>query len=157
MVLEASGQGFRVLAWRRFDRENKLIAIYRLRVPEPALAEAMEKLADRLGDAYDTLSLFGYLLRKWFKLKRTPFDSREKLICSEAVALFLAWGGVPVDEQKVVTPQDLLELVQSRPDLFELVDRGSGFDRVIEKAQRARRKKERRRQRSAVSTTSPAG
>src|SRR5690606_1159112 len=95
MVLEASGQGFRVLAWRRFDRENKLIAIYRLRVPEPALAEAMEKLADRLGDAYDTLSLFGYLLRKWFKLKRTPFDSREKLICSEAVALFLAWGGVP--------------------------------------------------------------
>src|SRR5262245_39945283 len=61
MVLEASGHGFRVMAWRRFDKENKLVAMYRLKVSDAVLHDALGKLAERLGDAYDTLSLFGYL------------------------------------------------------------------------------------------------
>src|SRR5947207_177178 len=28
MVLEASGHGFRAIAWRRFDADNRLIALY---------------------------------------------------------------------------------------------------------------------------------
>ena len=45
MVLEASGHGFRVMAWQRFDKENKLVAMYRLKVPDPVLHEALGKLS----------------------------------------------------------------------------------------------------------------
>jgi hypothetical protein len=154
MVLEASGQGFRVMAWRRFDKENKLVAMYRLKVEDAVLRDALGKLADRLGDAYDTLSLFGYLLRKWFRLKRVPFDSRRKLVCSEAVALFLGWCGMPFADVGVVTPQVLLDFAESRRDVFELVDHGNGFGRVAAKSQKRRQRKQRRRR---VSDPSPVG
>jgi hypothetical protein len=145
MVLEASGRGFRMMSWRRFDRGNKLVAMYRLNLPEQKQREAFEQLGDRLGDAYDTLSLFGFLLRKWFRLKRTPFDSRDKLICSEVVALFLEWAGVPFDDIGVVTPRDLLELAGSRPDAFLLVDKDAGFDRVAARAARRHARRQRRK------------
>lgn len=154
MVLEASGQGFRVMAWKRFDKQNKLVAMYRLELPDPVVREALGKLADRLGDAYDTLSLFGYLLRKWFRLKRVPFDSRQKLVCSEAVALFLGWCGLPFDDVGVVTPQVLLDLAESRKDVFALVDQGNGFGRVAEKSAKRR---QRRRRRKRLPDPSPVG
>lgn len=155
MVLEASGKGFRVMAWRRFDTENKLVAMYRLKADEALVREALGKLADRLGDAYDTLSLFGYLLRKWFRLKRVPFDSRKKLVCSEAVALFLGWCGMPFDDVGVVTPKVLLDLAEDRREMFELVDSGNGFGRVAEKSAKRRQRKRRRRKR--VADPSPVG
>jgi hypothetical protein len=155
MVLEASGQGFRVMAWRRFDKENKLVAVYRINMPDSILHPALGKLADRLGDAYDTLSLFGYLLRKWFRLKRVPFDSRKKLICSEAVALFLGWCGLPFEDVGVVTPQMLLDLAESRKDLFELVDHGNGFGRIAAKSAKRRAGKQKRRRRARQSAGSP--
>ena len=144
MVLEASGAGFRLMAWRRFDKENKLVAMYRLRLAEPITRASLARMADRLGDAYDTLSLVGFVIRKWFHLKRTPFDSRDKLVCSEAVALFLKWSGVKIADVGVVTPRDLLELAQGNPDTFELVEQGKGFARVaarVEKRARRRRRK----------------
>jgi hypothetical protein len=142
-----------MMAWRRFDRGNKLVAMYRLTLPGGRQREAFEQLGDRLGDAYDTLSLFGFLLRKWFRLKRTPFDSREKVICSEVVALFLEWAGVPFDDIGVVTPRDLLELAGSRPDAFELVDKDAGFERV---AARAARRHARRQRRKSAPAANPA-
>jgi hypothetical protein len=154
MVLEASGQGFRVMSWRRFDKENKLVAIYRLKVADPVAHEALGKLADRLGDAYDTLSLFGYLLRKWFRLERVPFDSRKKLICSEAVALFLGWCGMPFDDVSVVTPKILLDFAEGHTDGFELVDSGNGFGRVAAKSAKRRQRKRRRKR---VADPSPVG
>lgn len=154
MVLEASGHGFRVMAWRRFDTENKLVAMYRLQVDDAIVHEALGKLADRLGDAYDTLSLFGYLLRKWFRLKRVPFDSRNKLVCSEAVALFLGWCGMPFEDVGVVTPKVLLDFAEERRDAFELVKSGNGFRRVAEKSAKRRQRKRRRKR---VADPSPVG
>lgn len=145
MVLEASGQGFRVMAWRRFDKENKLVAMYRIKLADPVLHQALGKLAERLGDAYDGLSLIGYLLRKWFRLKRVPFDSRKKLICSEAVAIFLGWCGMPFEDVGVVTPQMLLDLAESRKDVFELVDHGNGFGRVAARSANRRKRRTKRR------------
>jgi len=145
MVLEASGHGFRIMAWQRFDTENKLVAMYRLKVDDALLHQALGKLSDRLGDAYDTLSLFGYLIRKWFRLKRVPFDSRKKLVCSEAVALFLDWCGMPFEDLGVVTPQILLDFAEARSDVFELVDSGNGFARVAAKSAKRRRRKRRRK------------
>ena len=155
MVLEASGKGFRVMAWRRFDTENKLVAMYRLKVDDAVVREALGKLADRLGDAYDTLSLVGYLLKKWFRLKRVPFDSRKKLVCSEAVALFLGWCGMPFDDVGVVTPKVLLDFAEEQREAFELVDSGNGFGRVAEKSAKRRQRKRRRRKR--VADPSPVG
>jgi hypothetical protein len=155
MVLEASGKGFRVMAWRRFDTENKLVAMYRLKVDDAVVREALGKLADRLGDAYDTLSLIGYLLRKWFRLKRVPFDSRKKLVCSEAVALFLGWCGMPFEDVGVVTPKVLLDFAEERREAFELIDSGNGFGRVAEKSAKRRQRKRRRRKR--VADPSPVG
>ena len=156
MVLEASGQGFRLMAWKRFDKENKLVAMYRLRVAEPVQRAALARMAERLGDAYDTLSLVGFMLRKWFRLKRTPFDSRDKLVCSEAVALFLKWSGVSITDVGVVTPRDLLELAQHDPEVFELVEQGKGFARVAEKVAK-RRARRRRRRRKAAADPTPVG
>ena len=155
MVLEASGNGFRMLAWRRFDKENKLVAMYRLRLAEPVQRAALARMAERLGDAYHPIRLFGFLLRKWFRLKRTPFDSRDKLVCSEAVALFLKWSGVKIDDVSVVTPRDLLELAQTDTEVFELVEQGKGFARVAEKV--AKRRARRRRRRKQAADPSPVG
>lgn len=120
MVLEASGHGFRVLSWKRFDRANKLVAVYRLKLDSECLRLGFAKLAHRLGDSYDTISLVGYLLRSWFKLARVPFNSRKKLVCSEAVALYLEHCGVDCGNAYVVTPRDLMRLAEARSDVFEL-------------------------------------
>jgi hypothetical protein len=127
MVLEASGAGFRVMAWNKFERANKLIAVYRLHRPDPELLGGMSKLALRLGDAYDTLSLLGFLL---FHLRRVPFNSRKKLVCSEAIALYLQSVGVPVGRVSVVTPRDLFELAERAGDVFERVETGRAFKKV---------------------------
>jgi hypothetical protein len=155
MVLEASGHGFRIMAWRRFDKENKLVALYRLRLAEPVQRAAISRMAERLGDAYDTVSLFGFVIRKWLHLRRTPFDSRDKLVCSEAVGLFLQWSGVSIEDVGVVTPRDLLELAHTNTEVFELVERGKGFARVAEKV--AKRHARRRKRRKAAADPSPVG
>lgn len=130
MVLEASGAGFRVMAWSRFEKANKLIAVYRVHKPDDALRGGMTKLAPRLGDAYDTLSLFGFLLRKLFHLRRVPFDNRQKLVCSEAIAIYLKSVGVPIRRINVVTPRDLFELAEGDPALFVPVEFGKAFKKV---------------------------
>ena len=133
MVLEASGAGFRMIAWRKFDRHNKLVAVYRLKRPEEVMRKGLLALAPRLGDAYDSLSLVGYLLRSVFALRRVPWNSRKKLVCSEAVALYLHRCGIEVGRVSVVTPRDLFELARNRPDEFELIETGKAFKRVRKK------------------------
>jgi hypothetical protein len=140
MVLEASGNGFRMVSWRRWDRANRLIALYRLELPEPDLRIALQRLADRLGDSYDTVSLFGFALSRCLRLKKVPFNSRSKLVCSEALALFLHWCGVPIGDIGAMTPQSLLHLAQQRQDVFALVDHSAGFSRLAERIARRQRR-----------------
>ncbi|HTE56475.1 MAG TPA: hypothetical protein VK698_36730 [Kofleriaceae bacterium] len=140
MVLEASGNGFRIISWRRWDKGNKLIALYRLQMPEPDLRVGLQQLSNRLGDAFDKLSLIGFALQRWFRLKHVPFNSREKLVCSEAVALFLHWCGIPIPDVSVVAPQDLLHLAEHRKDVFELVDYSAIFPRIARRIARSSRR-----------------
>jgi hypothetical protein len=140
MVLEACGLGFRMISWRRWDRANKLLALYRVNLPDDDLRLALHHLADRLGDSYDTVSLLGFAVRQWFRLKQVPFNSREKLVCSEALGLFLHWCGLPVGDIGSLTPECLLRMVETRKDVFAMVDHTAAFDRVVRRiARRARR------------------
>lgn len=140
MVLEASANGFRLISWRRWDRMNKLIALYRLNLPEGELRTGLRRLSNRLGDAFDRLSLLGFLLQRLFRLQRVPFNSRAKLVCSEAVALFLHWCGLPIPNVGVMTPELLLRLAESRADAFTRIDESPLFPRVARRiARRTRR------------------
>jgi hypothetical protein len=139
MVLEASGNGFRMISWRRWDRANKLVALYRLNLPQDDLRSALQRLADRLGDSYDTFSLFGFAVRRWLRLKRVPFNSKAKLVCSEALALFLHWCGLPIQNIGAMTPQSLLHLAEMRKDAFTLVDHSAAFTRLVERITRRQR------------------
>jgi hypothetical protein len=152
MVLEASANGFRIIAWRRWDRANRLIALYRLNLPEEDVRAGLEQLSNRLGDAFDRLSLLGFLLRRLFRLRRVPFNSREKLVCSEAVALFLNWSGIPIQDVGVVTPEELLHLAQQRHDAFTLVDQSPVFPRL---ARRIERRSRRHRQQLPAASDPP--
>lgn len=138
MVLEASGHGFRLLSWRRWDKANRLIALYRLELPDDRVRPGLQLLADRLGDAFDRLSLIGFLLRVCFRLKGVPFNSRQKLICSEALALFLIECGVPIEDAGVLSPQDVFALVEHRKDIFTLVEKSAAFQRYARETGRRR-------------------
>jgi hypothetical protein len=140
MVLEASGNGFRLISWRRWDRANRLIALYRVNLPDDALQPALQRLADRLGDSYDTVSLFGFALRSLLRLKRVPFDSRQKLVCSEALGLFLHWSGVPIEDVGSMTPNDVLRLAEQRKDTFTLVEASAAFSHLARRIERRSRR-----------------
>ena len=101
---------------------------------------ALQRLADRLGDSYDTMSLFGFALRGLFRLKRVPFDSRQKLVCSEALALFLHWSGVPIENVGSMTPKDVLRLAEQRKDTFTLVEASAAFSHLARRIERRRRR-----------------
>lgn len=100
-----------------------------MKLPGEVLREGLVWIGPRLGDAYDTVSLVGYLLRSWFSLRRVPFNSRQKLVCSEAVALYLQHCGIDVGRPRVLTPRDLMALAEGRPDLFELRATGRAYRR----------------------------
>jgi hypothetical protein len=134
MVLEASGNGYRTVSWRRWDKANKLIALYRMNLPAENVRAGLQLLADHLGAAFDRLSLLGFLLRRVLRLRRVPFNSREKLVCSEALALFLEKCGVPIVDVGVMSPQDAFALVDDRKDIFALVEASAAFPREAKQA-----------------------
>ena len=142
MVLEASGNGFRIISWRRWDHANRLIALYRLNLPPEKLRDGLARLGDRLGDAYDTISLIGFALRRWLGLRKVPFDSKRKLVCSEALALFLTWCGLSIDDVGATTPQGLLQLAEERKDVFTLVQQSPLFDWLVKRLARNLRRRQ---------------
>lgn len=116
LVMEAVERGFSVTPWRRWVQDNNLVARYELpgsSYPVGAQAQALHELAAYLGTEYDTVSLFGFLWRRWRKRMRNPFSSGAKLICSEAVAIFLKTTGLPIDDPATYTPDDLWKLLQN--------------------------------------------
>lgn len=121
MVLEVQGRGFVQVPWDEWASKNKLLALYRLaRAPEDT-KPAFYELGKKLGNVYDTYSLIGFLLiyvvRIW---KRNLLDNKDKLVCSEMVALFLRWAHIPIrDDIDRVVPKDLWRLAIENPKDFE--------------------------------------
>lgn len=117
MVLEARRQGFVSVPWKRWKKHNKLMARYSLRLPDDRLRDGLRYLSGRLGDQFDLRALFGFLFRgRW---GRNLLNSPSRLFCSEAVAGFLQMAGVKLPRQPGdISPKELLEFAQDRPDIF---------------------------------------
>jgi len=119
MVLEVQGRGFVQVPWTGWTGKNKLLAFYEIDRSEETIDEAMKKLGARLGDSYDNLSLLGFLFVFVFKIwDRNDLDDKEKLVCSEMVALFFRWADIPLSTHiDRVVPRDLIKLARES-DVF---------------------------------------
>ncbi len=123
MVLEAVGRGFHMVPWAHWKQHNTLVARFSLKVAPSRQVQALHTLTDSLGQQYDSLSLLGFLLRRWRKRARNPFDNATKLICSEVVARLLQSVSLKgFDDAGQWTPEDLLQEALARPHEFELIE-----------------------------------
>ena len=139
-MLEVQGRGFVMVPWSRWNKKNDLVCRYQLQLPEEDLRRALMKLANRLGDPYDTWSLVGFLFMIFGGLKRNMTDSKDKLVCSELVAIFLEWAGIDFEDIGKVTPRDLLNVAERHPEVFKLEWTKDNFIKI---AERSARKKQR--------------
>ena len=131
MVMDAQGRGFVMVPWNKWERKNRLIARYALTLPDDNIRAGLNMIADRLGDAYDTWSLVGFFLLTFGGLSRNITDSKDKLVCSEAVALFLDHAGLQLGDIGRVTPRDLLLLAEATPDVFDRKEASEDFDHLL--------------------------
>ncbi len=135
MVMEATGRGFNVVPWRRWKQHNRLVARFAIDEPVATQVRALHGLAEDLGSEYDSLSLFGFALRRWQKRSKNLLDDPRKLICSEAVAKFLkAVGVAECRDPGEWTPADLFEHLLSDPGRFPRVEEGEHIERAVARA-----------------------
>jgi hypothetical protein len=89
-------------------RRHTLVARYRVKAPLLRQVNALGELSEYLGTRYDYKSLLGFFWR-WIRGRVTnKYNSSTKLICSEAVALFLLKSGLgDFDQPETWTPGDL--------------------------------------------------
>jgi hypothetical protein len=120
LVLEAHTNGFRLVSFTRFVKENEVVALVETSHPiEPGLYAA----GTWLGEKFDLLGLFGIfltLIGRWFEQRpwRNPFPTTRALFCSEAVVRTLKAAGYPASDkldEETTTPADLLEWLRDDP------------------------------------------
>ncbi len=141
MVLEVQGRGFVQVPWRVWGDKNKLLALYRIDRSTEELDAAMSQLGQRLGDPYDTFSLIGFMLIYVVPIwDRNDLDDKDKLICSEMVALFLRWSNVPLQHHiDRVVPHDLWNLANAYAADFELRYESTRAERKLGKVRKRAR------------------
>lgn len=125
-VMEANGRGFMLVPWSKWRQSHDLLSRYKLTVPADMQRFALQDIAQSLGAQYDYVSILGFFFRRWFRRMRNPLDDPGKLICSEAVAKFLATSGLKrFENHGTWTPEDLLEEAKKGGE-FVLEEDGSG-------------------------------
>jgi hypothetical protein len=125
MVMQAASWGYELRPWKRWIRENLLVAEF---APQgPRLDEALRLIADRLGSRFDFKSALRTGIKGkfdlWHKsrfslnLNRSPW----KLTCSEAVVRFLKFGKYGTADNldpETTSPGELLERILGNEDEF---------------------------------------
>jgi len=114
MVLGTEKQGFQLIPYARFLRQNNVVMIYDPH-PDYRLDVGLRAVAPLIGEPYDGLGLVGMawvMLCRWLKRKvRNPLANPQALFCSESVALMLVKSGVPEAAMLVperATPEDVV-------------------------------------------------
>ena len=122
-VMEAGGRGFILTPWAKWRQSHTLACRYSLCISTRHQEESIRKLAEFLGSQYDYISLLGFVFRRWVRRMRNPLDNPNRLICSEAVAVFLRDAGLDsFSDPATWTPGDLRAHVRKDP-LFDLQER----------------------------------
>ncbi len=116
MVMEASWSGFRVVPYKHFVTNNRIVEVI---TPVICIEPGLKVAADWLGAGYDYPSIIGQvviLVARWFKRRvNNPFKNEKALICSEAVTKMLQAVNYPGADLLVpenINPEDLLEFLR---------------------------------------------
>jgi hypothetical protein len=118
-VMEANGRGFMLVPWSKWRKSNTMVARYSLSIGEAAQIESLRALSGSLGAEYDYVSLLGFIFRRFKKRMANPLNNPTKLICSEAVANFLAGAGlVGFGSPGTWVPEDLMDEARSREEFI---------------------------------------
>jgi hypothetical protein len=97
MVLEATLEGFREIAYEKFQEHSRVVDVFDIPYPvEPGI----RAIGPYIGAGYDFAGLLGMSIveaaRRWCKRKvRNPFRSKSVWFCSEAVVRVLQAAGFP--------------------------------------------------------------
>ena len=121
-AMESTATGFRLTPWSRWKRSHTLIGRYRVNAPLVNQLSALEELSEYLGTRYDYKSLLGFFWRLFRNRMSNKYNSSKRLICSEAVALFLFKAGLTDFERpETWTPGDLYRAIE-KDQRFMLVE-----------------------------------
>ena len=121
-AMESTATGFRLTPWAQWERKNILVARYVVHVPVEDQLEALSEMSDYLGTKYDYKSLLGFAWR-WIRgrMSNSFNGNSTRLICSEAVAMFLLKAGLDdFEDPETWTPGDL----------YKTLDKSSSFTLV---------------------------
>jgi hypothetical protein len=129
LVLEAHSNGFRLISFTRFVKDNRVVAIVQTAHP---IDRGLPVAGQWLGESFDLLGLFGIFLTlvgRWAHQRpwKNPFPTPSALFCSEAVVRTLKASGYPGSERlgdEDTSPAELLEWFRADPSC-EIIDGGS--------------------------------
>ncbi|MBN2159865.1 MAG: hypothetical protein JW807_10750 [Spirochaetes bacterium] len=144
MVMQAEAWGFEIRPWKRWNRENILVAEFR---PKSGPLEAsLRNISKRLGTKYNYRSaiVIGIksLLSLWYKNRFTLNINHSpwKLTCSEAVVRFLKKGNYKTVAElnpETTSPGRLLREIILHPEEFKKLDINARyvlFDKIIKQS-----------------------
>jgi len=117
MVLGTEREGFQLIPYERFLRQNNVVMVYDPH-PDYRLDVGLLAVVPLIGEPYDKVGLIGMawvMLGRWLKRKfRNPLASAYALWCSEVIALVLAKSSVPEAAMLVperATPEDVVSVL----------------------------------------------
>jgi hypothetical protein len=143
VVMEAHSTGFRVLPYRRFRRENRIVATI---APDHDLTPGLHAAGKWLGEQFDVAGLLRMgleLLRRWAAIgvRRQPLPGTRALFCSEAVVRALQAADFPQSDAldpENVTPQELFDWLKAHGGTV-IEHRPRGVRRLLDVQRRRRR------------------
>jgi len=121
VVMQAEWWGYELRPWTRWQRENRLVAEFELRVPQEMGLRAIRRTAQHLGEDYDRVGALwagvsGWL-RRWWRARLTlrPRRTPRKLMCAEGALMCLKAAGIDDVQglyEETTDPETLLEVVE---------------------------------------------
>jgi hypothetical protein len=118
LVIEAHELGFRLLRFKQFQKDNRLVALVE---PKVSLDAGLPVVARWIGTTYDYLGLLGtavVLVGRWLERKwKNPATSAKAVFCSESVVRVMQAVDYPGASKLVpdaTTPQDLLDFMTAK-------------------------------------------
>jgi len=114
LVMQAESWGYEVRPWKRWKRENTLVAEFE--PTGPPLEENLVWIAQFLGAKYDYRSAIWSGLWRWFgRWVRGKFHTPGKLMCAEATIRFLLhrelYSSLAHFDPEVTNPKRLMDRV----------------------------------------------